>query len=260
MWHGVNGTSIRIVVPNSVFWSKDYKNACGDPKADPTQDELTWFAGALRPTHRGEHTWVLTHIPPGIDVYSSLGSHAPVLTYSAAPAAQIPALADGADTYVTTFIAGHLHTNAFRIASGGGASDAVPVLTIPSISPIFANDPAYLDATVSTSSGTIVDYTAYALNGLLPHGMLASGGGPAWSLEYTFSRAYGETGGVTAQSLADVQGKLATDAQLRAKFESWFVSGSPVRGMTESNWRAYWCSDARLTASAWAACAAVAGQ
>ncbi len=253
----VNGTPIRIVVPNSVVWSASYTNSCGDPKASPMQDELTWFASALHADRRGERTWVLTHIPPGIDVYSSLGSHAPVLTYSAAPAVQIPALVDGADTFVTTFIAGHLHTNGFRIVSGGGASDAVPVLTVPSISPIFANDPSYFDATVSTATGTIADYTAYALGGLLPHGMLASGGGPAWSTEYSFSGAYGETDGVTAASLGDLQGKLATDAAVRAKFETWFVSGSPVHGMTESNWRAYWCSDARLTASDWASCAAI---
>jgi len=252
----LNGTSIRLVVPNSVYWSANYANRCGDANAHPTQDELAWFAAALRPPQPGLHTWVLTHIPPGIDVYASLsGKQGPQLTYNAAAATRVPELVDAADTVVTEFIAGHLHTNGFRIVATGGSSQQVPVMTVPSISPIFANDPAYLDAKVSPATGAIVDYSAYALNGLLPHGMLASGG-PQWSIEYTFSYDFGEPNGVNAQSLADVQGKLATDPGLRAKFESWFVSGSPVHGMTESNWRAYWCADARLTAAAWAPCAA----
>ncbi|HZO92764.1 MAG TPA: hypothetical protein VFB22_03265 [Candidatus Baltobacteraceae bacterium] len=256
----IPGTTIRIVVPNSVVWSADYDNRCGDPHANPTQDELAWFASALRPTHRDEHAWVLTHIPPGIDVYASLsGQHVPTLTYSPAPAAQVPSLVDGADTVVTEFIAGHLHTNGFRIVSNGGSSQAVPVVTVPSISPIFANDPSYFDATVSAQTGVIADYTAYALGGLLPHGMLAGGATESWHREYAFASAYGEPDGVTATSLADLQGKLATSTPLRLEFENWFVSGSPVHGMTESNWRAYWCADARLTAATWEPCAAASG-
>lgn len=251
----VPGTPVRLVVPNSVVWSANYTNRCGDAKADPTADELQWFATALHPPARDQRTWVVTHIPPGVDVFSSLNSHAPVLTYSAAPAAQVPAMIDAADTYVSTFIAGHLHTNGFRIISGGGASEGVPVVTVPSISPIFANEPSYFDATVSTSTGTIVDYTAYALGGILPPGTLSAPATAAWGAEYTFSSAYDISAGVTAASLETVQEKLAADTATRLKFETYFVSGSPVRGMTESNWRAYWCSDTRFTAGTWAACA-----
>ena len=251
---GVPGTALRLVVANSVVWSAHYDDRCGDPHADPAQAELTWLAAALHPAGAAPPTWVVTHIPPGIDVYASLQGKTPTPTYADGPAAQVPALVDAPAANVTAFIAGHFHTDGFRIV-GAGSTHPVPLLLVPSISPIFGNAPAFFDARVDPASGTVVDATAYALSGLPALGQPDPSTPTTWSAEYTVSSAY-HLVALDAKGVTALQHARADDADVRASFERWFVSGSPIASMTEANWPAYWCADADLTVSAWQTCLA----
>ena len=58
----------QAIVLNDVFWSANYKNACGDPKADPGGDELRWLQSTQAALPAGTPVWVIAHIPPGVDV------------------------------------------------------------------------------------------------------------------------------------------------------------------------------------------------
>jgi hypothetical protein len=250
---GVPGTAMRLVVPNSVVWSSRYDDRCGNPKTDPARAELTWLAGALHPAIGAPPTIVITHIPPGIDVYSSLQGKTPVLTYADAPNTEVPALIDAPAAGVSLILTGHFHTDGFRIVGFGGPHP-VPLLTVPSISPIFGNAPAFVDARVFPRTGTIVDATTYAMTGL----PALSTGAPttiAWNAEYSYRQAF-HLPGLDANGLHALQDELVSEPTLRADFEKWFVSGSPVEQMTEVNWPAYWCADVDLTVTAWQTCLA----
>jgi hypothetical protein len=250
---GVPGTSMRLVVPNSVVWSSHYTNRCGNPKTDPTRAELNWLAAALHPATGAPPTIVITHIPPGIDVYSSLQGKTPVLTYADAPNTEVPALLDAPAAGVSLMLTGHFHTDGFRIVGFGGPHP-VPLLTVPSISPIFGNAPAFVDARVFPRTATIVDATTYAMGGL----PALSSGAPttiAWNAEYSYHLAF-HLPGLDANGLHALQDELVSDPTIRADFEKWFVSGSPVEQMTDVNWPAYWCADVDLTVASWESCLA----
>ena len=63
----------RIVILNTVFFSTDYRNQCGDPKDDPGDDQLRWLAAQLQDAaNKGNKVWLLYHIPYGIDAYNSV--------------------------------------------------------------------------------------------------------------------------------------------------------------------------------------------
>jgi len=247
----VPGMHLRLVVPNSVVWSANYDDQCGDPHRNPPQAELAWLTRTLhRPS--AAPTWLVTHIPPGIDVYSSLQGKTPVTTYAAAYTSAVPDLIDAPWAGVQTVLTGHFHTDGFRIVGFGGPHP-VPLLTIPSISPIFANAPAYVDARVFEA--TIVDATTYVLAGLPT--LATSGAPPAltWDAEYSYAKDL-HLPGLDANGLHALQDELVSDPAVRTNFEKWFVSGSPVESMTDTNWPAYWCADVDLTVAAWQTCLA----
>jgi sphingomyelin phosphodiesterase acid-like 3 len=231
------GIGIGIVVPNSVYWSARYQDACGTATNPPAAEE-TWFSGALAsiPARR---RWVVTHIPAGIDAYASQYG-APVTMYGPANVAAVPASIDRAA--VRTVLVGHVHMNDLRVTRAGS-----PLLLIPSISPVFANNPAYLDATVGPDG--IADFTAY---------VLPLGGAQAaarWSREYRFSAAYGVKG-ISGAAVRALHARIATDPAIRNRWARYYGSSSPKAGISPSSWRGYWCAQTALRPDAYAACAA----
>jgi sphingomyelin phosphodiesterase acid-like 3 len=229
---------LHAVSVDDVFWSAEYDNACGTPGQDPALDQANWLTRAMQALPRGHRAWLTTHIPPGIDVYATLsGSGAPVTLLS--PGGQA-ALVGALDTgRVSELVFGHLHMNTYRLGHG------TPMLGVPSISPVFGNDPAFLVATVGRR-GIIGDYTAYALDLARP--------GAAFAREYDF----GDTYGLPAFDLASLQRLgplLAADAGLRSAYEHYYVSGGEY-AITEVQYPAYACGTTALDPAAFSACLA----
>jgi sphingomyelin phosphodiesterase acid-like 3 len=227
---------LHAVSVDDVFWSADYDDACGAPGQDPALGQANWLTRATQALPRGHRAWLTTHIPPGIDVYATLsGSGAPVSLLSAGgQAAMLQALDTGR---VSELVFGHLHMNTYRLGHG------TPMLGVPSISPIFGNDPAFLVATVGRR-GIIDDYTAYALDLARP--------GATFAREYDF----GDTYGLPAFDLASLQRLgplLAADARLRSAYEHAYVSGGQY-AISERQYPAYACGTTALDAAAFAAC------
>ena len=68
----LSAPGIRLVSLNTVFFSVKYNNACGSSDQTPALDAMRWQAAELERAKRaGERVWLLMHIPPGINGYSS---------------------------------------------------------------------------------------------------------------------------------------------------------------------------------------------
>jgi len=230
---------LHAVAIDDVFWSAKYDNACGSPNQDPALDQANWLIRAMQALPRGHRAWLATHIPPGIDVYATLsGGGAPVPLLSAGGQAALLGALDTAR--VTELLFGHLHTSTYRLGHG------TPMLGVPSISPIFGNNPAFLVASVGPR-GVISDYTAYALDLARP--------GSAFVREYGFRDTYG----LPAFDLASLQRLgplLASDARLRRAYGEFYVSGGedPI---TEAQYPAYACGTTAFDPAAFTACLGV---
>ncbi|MFN2459891.1 MAG: metallophosphoesterase [Candidatus Velthaea sp.] len=239
-------TRAQAVVVNSVFWSAAYQNTCGLPSENPGQIELAWLKAAIAGTP-GTYRWFVTHIPPGIDAYSSMRAAKPVPFMDEPSAEALVATMADPQARAVEIIAGHTHHASFEIASAGNVR--VPMAVLPSISPVQANNPAFVVADVAPETGIIADFTTYAL----PLGL--TGQATAWTKEYQFSSAYGSTA-FDAPNLDKLQTALGTDAALRSTYAAYYTSKSPVGAISAANWAWYWCSDVNLSSAAYAACVA----
>jgi hypothetical protein len=227
---------LDVVSVDDVFWSAGYENACGSPAEHPGAAQARWLGAAMRRLPAGDRALLITHIPPGIDAYATLeGSGPPVPLLTGQGQAALLGALRGPD--VPALVLGHLHMSTYRIGSG------TPMLGVPSISPIFGNNPAFLTARVGRE-GEIVDFTAHALD------LGRSGAG--WRREYDFRDAYGLPAFDLA-SLIRLQARLADDRAMRRAYEHRYVSGGKYP-ITEAQYPAYACGSIALEVKAFEAC------
>jgi sphingomyelin phosphodiesterase acid-like 3 len=174
----------------------------------------------------------------------------PVSLLHDAETQQLIDILSGANAHGTALIAGHTHHPSFEIV-GQSSGAPVPMMVVPSISPVQANNPAFSVADVSGDTGAIADFTTYVLH--LP--LLGAAVPATWTREYTFDAAFG-LGAFDATNLASLQMYLAGDPVKRAAYIAYYNSQSPVGSISSAGWPWYWCSDVNLTTQSYAACIA----
>jgi hypothetical protein len=245
----------RAVVVNDVFWSARYANTCGDRSSDPGGDELNWLRATLEKS--SGPTWILSHVPPGVDVYSTLQAtttaDAPV-TMLLNPRFNDPyvELLAAPESQVVIGLAGHLHMNSFRVVGAPGRG-AMPMLVVPSVSPIYSNNPGFSILDVDPANAAVLDDHVFVLEDLA---VLAKDGHRAahWKREYDFDGAFGAHG-VTGATLDRVQQAMFGDDRLRRRFSAYYDGESGRASIGDAAWRPYWCGNVAMTATDYRACA-----
>ena len=251
----------RIIVLNTTLFSTNYRNTCGKKSDDSGDDEIKWLEAELqKAAERREKVWLVYHIPPGIDVYSTLalqGSRPGEQTII--PLWQpsynerfISLLNKYASTIVGSF-AGHLHMDTFEVFHSEDNRSLSFVHVTPAISPVYGNNPAFELMRYDRRTFDVTDYTNYFLDLDSPD---AKTNVPiTWRKEYSFTEAYGQRKfGATA--LIDVH-NLMPDIQSRVldKYEQYYDSSNPALSVVNQNtWLAYWCGMTNLTVRAYTNC------
>ncbi|MDE2482940.1 MAG: metallophosphoesterase [bacterium] len=239
----------QALVLNDVMWSARYRNACGIAGSDPGGDELAWLQKTL-PTLHGP-VWVFAHIPPGIDVYSTLRARdgAPVSFLAQRYNDALIAALDGSAPRVTIGIFGHTHMSSFAV--GGASAPMTPLLEVPSVSPIFGNNPSFTILDVD-GNANVTDEDVVTLNNL---GALAKNGRlkAVWRRDYAFDSIYGR-GILDAAHLAAAQARIFSDERVRKRFVELYDGDAPGDPMPDGTWRAYWCGGVALEPVAYQAC------
>jgi len=226
---------VQAVVIDDVFWSPRYHSCTHD--GDPGAATIAELRRALHAS--SDQHWILLHIPPGIDAYSTahLVHRLVVVPFlDPLPRELFDGLIADPSAHVTLVLAAHTHKFAYRIA--GTAERPVPMLLMPSISPIFGNAPGFLTAQADPD-GTLSDIESYAFDGTDWQRM---GGFPALGV----SR-------FTGPALADLHKRLAHDDALRKRFEILYEGGGEPE-IDERSWMTYWCSATAFSATAFRAC------
>ncbi len=238
----------QAIVLNDVFWSTNYKNACGDPKADPGGDELTWLQATQAALAPATPVWIIAHIPPGVDVFSTMrakSGSAPVMFLADRFNGQFLTSLDSRSAVVMS-IAGHTHMNSFRDIGPDPTTPRAPMLIIPSVSPTFGNAPSFAVVDVDTTAAWVTDAQVYLLS--------KSKDAWTWHREYDFDSVYGR-GTIDAAHLWSAQQAIFGDERVRRRYEEYYQSGGGIAPITDSTWRAYWCANVALTATDFTACA-----
>ncbi|MFZ0311708.1 MAG: metallophosphoesterase [Candidatus Korobacteraceae bacterium] len=238
---------IRIISLNTIFLSARYKAAkfsedCGPTDSTAATDLFTWLEsrlGAAQQAH--EKVWLMFHIPPGIDGYSSVVKYQALSKSGTAPltekmcasaivpmwqpkwTSQFQTLLAKYEGTVIVSLAGHTHTDDFRLLNSAGAKPDF-VLISPAISPVYRQNPAFRVVTFSTD-GSLNDATVYYLTNLEFASSKTRGD---WAKEYTFSQEW-KLGRPDAASLANLYGQIKTKPEIRDEWLKLYnVSSSAV--------------------------------
>jgi hypothetical protein len=252
---------LRIIFPNTVFFSLHYQNACGSAAVpDPGQATLDWLEAELAAAKQArERVWLVYHIPPGVDGYATL-------QHGSCPSAIVPMWNPGhaaafdalfrryADTVAASF-AGHTHMDDFRLLGDDSGYYAFTLIT-PALSPIFGQNPAFRTV-VYDPAGALLDQTTYNLANL----EAAAGGGavpPVWQAEYTFTKVW-QLPRVDLASLARLYQMTADVPEDRDRWHALYAVSSPgywaMNGAREAQAvRAYRCATSQVSSVDFAKC------
>ncbi len=244
----------RLVVLNANIFSSKARHCGPTESEDHGGKELCWLEWTLyRSRLKGEKVWILYHEPVGVDVYASLrgkgecGANIKMMLKQEYNAALLRIMEDNASIIDASF-SGHTHMDDFRLVPGGGNPALFTHIT-PAVSPVFGTNPAFQRFVFDRKSGAIIDYATYSLRNFPA---AKSDREARWEKEYDYGKVYGqkEYSPAALRSLYEI---LADSAALRADYMRYYSTGSAA-GITNENWRAYWCAIGNVTAESFSSC------
>jgi sphingomyelin phosphodiesterase acid-like 3 len=269
----------RLIVLQNIFESKRYTACNSTSSNDPTAQQIDWLRAQLtaaRAAH--QHVWVMAHIPPGIDAYSTFAKRRDVC------AGQSPEMFLATDAFATTLadfpdiirlvLLGHTHMDEFRVyksnAAAGATSrdDTIPAKLVPSITPVNGNNPAFTLAAVEPATATLKDYTVFAASNPTGGADRWSHADTHWAEEYRYSTTY-HLPDLSGPSLARLTTAFLADKSSATaasqSYQRFFYVGEPdaVKSLSASLkaaamqivWPAYACAITEPSAAAFRTCA-----
>jgi hypothetical protein len=77
---------------------------------------------------------------------------------------------------------------------------------------------------------------------------------PNWAKEYAFNDVYGQTA-ITVATMLTIYHAIKTDPAVRKSYMNYYnVSDRPHPGLTDANWKAYWCGMGNWTQTSFESC------
>jgi sphingomyelin phosphodiesterase acid-like 3 len=261
---------IRIISLNTIFLSARYHAAnfsenCGLIDSTAAADLFTWLDSRLSAARQAhEKVWLMFHIPPGIDGYSTVVKYQ-ALSKTAARTEKLCAsaivpmwqpewtsqfqtlLAKYQDTVIVS-LAGHTHSDDFRLINASGASPGL-VLINPAISPVYRQNPAFRIVTFA-NDGSLSDASVYYLTNLEFAGGKTRG---EWAKEYTFSQEW-KMGRPDAVSFTTLYGQIKSKPDVRDEWLKLYNVSSSAAYLPANSAPAFYCASRELDLGSYSNC------
>jgi sphingomyelin phosphodiesterase acid-like 3 len=250
----------RLIVVNDLFFSPRYSTCAGKPDSAAATQQLSWLEQQLTQARQsGQRVWVMGHIPPGIDPYSTMskfrdvcGGQSPVMFLSSDKMADL--IVEYADV-VRLGVFGHTHMDEVRllepeVADPQNAEAHLAVIkVVPSISPVDGNNPSFTVARVNASSATLENFEVIAASN-------QTGISASWTKEYDYAQTFHQSQFsplamkkmIDGFSLDHAANTPASEAYLR----HYFVGDRAA--LLSPFWPQYVCALNNYSAKGYAAC------
>jgi sphingomyelin phosphodiesterase acid-like 3 len=252
---------LRILSVNTVFFSNKYQatsfaNGCAPVDSTAADRTFSWLETNLAQAKQaGQKVWLMFHIPPGIDGYSSMVQIRHVAPGQCAKAivpmwkpfwtTRFDELMEKFQSTVTASFAGHDHTDDFRVLPVVGF-----VLIDPAISPIYGQNPAFRVVTFG-SKGELTDQSTYYLTNLHTAAREAPG---TWMREYSFAAEW-QSQSLDANSLKSTYDRIQADPTARARWLTLLNVSSTHDPVPANGVQSLECAIAALDPATYQACA-----
>lgn len=239
---------LRIIVGNDIFMAPQYNGRCGNSFVPPGQGELSWIDQQLTAAEKAdEKVWLITHIPPGVDVTRSLYK-----SIAGKKSAFSPMLKDDYNQRyldvlhrhsknILMHFTAHGHFGEIRIPGG-----EVAVLLAPSISPDKTNNPTFQVYDVDAKNMVLKNFTNYSLD-------LSAEGATAWQKILDFNQAF-EQKEVSLASLKAVAAALKEGKSGAAYSQMVTSNGALAKTFFSLAQKAYVCGMTEMTLAAFQTC------
>lgn len=247
----------RLLVLDDLFMSRRYETCGGKEDPAPAAAQVAWLEQQLDAALRNkEKVWVMAHIPPGVDAYST-ATKGKNICKGGAPTMFLAseALAETMEKFgdvIRLAIFAHTHMDELRLlepTGSGAAVKGVAVKMVPSISPVDGNNPSFVVARIDARTAVMKDYRVVAASN-------KTGANTAWAEEYDFARAYEEPA-FSASTLDDLVGRFEADYSAQTSASRSYIHnyevGQQVRAL-RLVWPMYVCALKNDEADAFASC------
>lgn len=256
----------RLIVVNDIFLSPKYRTCASQPDSEAAAAEMAWLKKQLAQARRsGQKVWVLGHIPPGVDPYSThvknrnvCARESPEMFLSSQELNH--QLMEYADV-VQLGIFAHSHMDEFRLLQPEGGDPSTPrahrvaIKMVPSISPVDGNNPSFTLARVDASSATLQNYEVIAASN-------QTGIAATWSKEYDYAQTYHEaqfSPAAVKELIAGFENDRGAKLEASEQYiRHYFVGDASLE--LKPFWSLYVCALANQTANAFASCACPANK
>jgi sphingomyelin phosphodiesterase acid-like 3 len=246
----------RLLIVDNLFQSKKYQTCGGKDDDSPAKTQNAWLKSELEKARRNhEKIWVMGHIPPGVDPYSTIskmknvcGGKEPDMFLSSDDLADTLA---GYGDVIRLAIFAHTHMDEMRLLTPASGGEAKPVALkmVPSISPVDGNNPSFTVASVDPVTAELRDYRVIAASN-------QTGMDTRWSEEYDYAQAYHKA----AYSAADVKALIdeftadpdAKTEESQSYLHNYFVKDRSLE--LKLFWPQYTCALANTSADAYRNC------
>lgn len=252
----------RLLVLDDLFMSDQYATCGGKTDPAPAAAQIAWLRGQLvQAQHDHVKVWVMAHIPPGIDPYSTIRKMASVCV-GASPVEFLSSdalpntIAEYGDV-IRLAVFGHTHMDELRLLrakAAGESKSAVALKLVPSISPVDGNNPSFIVAEVNPVSATLTDYRVLAASN-------QTGLGTEWHEGYDFDQAYGASE-FSAASVERLIGDFRADPMSKTPVSNEYLRDYFVgdrSALLKLVWPEYACALVRDTAAGFRSCACSRG-
>jgi len=180
-----HNSKLKIIVGNDIFMTPQYNGRCGNSFVPPGQGELAWMDQQLTAAEKaGQKVWLITHVPPGVDVTRSLYKSMTGKKSAVSPMLKedynqryLDILHRHAKDILIHFTA-HNHFDEIRVPGG-----EVAVLMAPSISPDKTNNPTFQVFDVDAKNMLLKNFANYSLD-------LSSSSTQTWEKIVDFDQAF----------------------------------------------------------------------
>jgi hypothetical protein len=260
---------VRIISVNSVFFSNRYQAASFADSCSPVDSKaatrtFAWLESTLSHAEQNrEKVWLMFHIPPGIDGYSTMtryrslsqaGSSRDLCSEAIVPMWKpywtelFDHLVAEHQNTITAMFAGHDHTDDFRVIHASG-NNAQFVLINPPISPIYGQNPAFRVVTFA-GGGQLVDQSTYYLTNLQAAQSDVPG---VWDREYSYVEKW-HSPRLDAASLNTIYERLKSDPEASTQWLTLLNVSSTHDLVPANGVRTLQCADEALDPASYRAC------
>jgi sphingomyelin phosphodiesterase acid-like 3 len=227
-WASLPGKNLLVISLNTILLMETSSAAA--------TEQLAWFDAKLAHARAaGKKVWLLMHVPPGADIYStarlvdSNGHLAGAqMMWNPDYQASFLQILSKYPGIITFTLAGHTHMDEYRIMSSYDVLDITP-----GISPRSGNNPAFKVFTVSRYTGKPTDYKSINYDLSVTPGQFNN--------YYAFWSSY-LMQGLLDDSLTQLYPALVTNNEKQTRYRSSYYSGyNLLNPITDANWPVYWC-------------------